>query len=91
MQERVTFLLNRIREKLWVKPLLFCVISVAAALLASAVDGMPDKWVKLIPDVKRDSIEDLLKITAASMLVIATLSVSSMVSAYASAGSTAGG
>ena len=89
MQERVTFLLNRIREKLWVKPLLFCVLSVAAALLASAVDGMPDKWVELIPDVKRDSIEDLLKITAASMLVIATLSVSSMVSAYSSAGSTA--
>ena len=89
MQERLKFLLNRIHEKLWVKPLLFCFLSVAAALLARAADGAPDDWVKLIPDISRDSIEDLLKITAASMLVIATLSVSSMVSAYASAGSTA--
>lgn len=89
MQERLRFLLNRIHEKLWVKPLLFCILSIAAALLARAADGAPGDLIKLIPDISRESIEDLLKITAASMLVIATLSVSTMVSAYASAGNTA--
>ena len=43
----------------------------------------------LVPDVSKDSIESLLKIVAASMLGIATFAVASMVSAYASASSSA--
>ena len=42
-----------------------------------------------VPEVTPDSIEALLKIISASMLVIATFAVASMVSAYASASSTA--
>lgn len=91
MEEGLRFFLNRFREKLWVKPLLSCVLSIAAALLARSVDYIPIELNldNLIPNIKRESVEDLLKITASSMLVIATFSVSSMVSAYASAGNTA--
>lgn len=69
------------------KPLLVCLVSIVAALVASMVDavGFEDH----VPSVTRESVEDLLKITAASMLVIATLAVASMVSAYSSAGNTA--
>jgi uncharacterized membrane protein len=89
--EQLRFFLNRLRQRLWIKPLLFCLLSVAAALLAQLADTVPIglSLERLIPDVNQDSIEDLLKISAASMLVIATLSVSSMAAAYASAGSTA--
>lgn len=91
MQDTIRFMLNRIQEKLWLKPLIFCLISILAALLARMADGIPnsEQVINLIPSVTKDSIEDLLKITAASMLVIATLAVASMVSAYASASSTA--
>jgi uncharacterized membrane protein len=44
---------------------------------------------KLVPAITPDSIETLLSIISASMLVIATFAVASMVSAYASASSTA--
>ena len=91
MDERLRFLLNRVRERLWIKPLIFCILSVFAALLARYVDSLPIgiDLEQLLPNVKQDSIEDLLKVTASSMLVIATFSVSSMVSAYASAANTA--
>lgn len=91
MGEQLRFFLNRLKERLWIKPLLFCVFSIASALLAHLADNVhiDINLERLIPDITRNSIEDLLKITAASMLVIATFSVSSMVSAYASAGNTA--
>lgn len=91
MGEPLRFFLNRLKERLWIKPLLFCLLSIVAALLAHLADNLSINMnlERLIPDISRESIENLLKIVAASMLVIATFSVSSMVSAYASAGSTA--
>ncbi|CAH0262553.1 hypothetical protein SRABI118_03261 [Massilia sp. Bi118] len=84
MRDRLRFLLSRLRERLWIKPLAACLLSVTGVLLAhladrSFVDGP-------VPDVSQDSVVQLLKITAASMLGIATFAVASMVSAYASAG-----
>ena len=91
MQEKITFFINRMKEKLWLKPLFICLLSVAAALLAHSADDLFNKnhVMNLIPEISGESIEDLLKITATSMLVIATFAVASMVSAYASASSTA--
>lgn len=89
VEEKLRFLRNRLKEKLWVKPLIFCVLSVIAALLARLADTVSADVANIIPDITRESIESLLKITAASMLVIATFSVSSMVAAYASAANTA--
>ncbi|MGB5247332.1 MAG: DUF2254 domain-containing protein [Woeseia sp.] len=87
MWDRFVFLTNRLRERLWVRPLAFCLLSVGAALLAKVADGMA--IADSLPEVQPDSIQVLLSITASSMLVIATLAVASMVSAYASAASTA--
>jgi uncharacterized membrane protein len=85
--DRLRFLLNRFRDRLWVKPLAVCLLSIAAAFVAKLADG--SHLAEFVPLVAKDSIEALLSLMAASMLVIATFSVASMVSAYASASSTA--
>lgn len=87
MYENWLFHLNRLREKLWVKPLLMCLLSIAAAFLATLADQPGVKeW---LPNVSKESVETLLELVASTMLVIAMFSVGSMVSAYASASSSA--
>lgn len=81
------FLLRRIKERLWVKPLLICVVSVIAVFGAKVSDDLP--LADQVPDVTAASVEGLLAIMAASMLAIATFAVTSMVSAYSSASSNA--
>lgn len=87
MYSRIGLFLNRLRERLWVRPLVFCVLSVGGAFLAKIADRM--ELGDTVPDIDPDSIETLLSIVASSMLVIATFSVASMVSAYASASGSA--
>ena len=87
MWSRIVFLAKRLQERLWVRPLMSCVLSVVAAFLAKAADSL--NLDGRIPSISPESIETLLSITAGSMLVIATLAVTSMVSAYAAASSTA--
>lgn len=87
MGDRLRFLLNRISERLWVRPLAMSVLSTAAVFLAKTVDNTGIG--RFVPAITQDSIETLLAIIAASMLVIATFAVASMVSAYASASNTA--
>ncbi|MBU6951241.1 DUF2254 domain-containing protein [Hahella sp. HN01] len=91
MLDKLEFILNRIRERLWIKPLIVCLLSIAAALASRGADsfGAEMGWEQWTPEVSKESLIELLKICAASMLVIATLAVASMVSAYASAASTA--
>jgi uncharacterized membrane protein len=85
--DRVRFILNRFRERLWVKPLAVCLLSTAAAFFAKLAD---DTFLaQIVPVITAESIDAMLSIMATSMLVIATLSVTSMVSAYASASSIA--
>lgn len=87
MRDRLRFLLNRISERLWIRPLAMCVLSTALVFLAKTAD---DTGIgQLVPAITPDSIETLLTIISASMLVISTFAVVSMVSAYASASSTA--
>ena len=80
------FLLS-LRERLWVKPLLVSLLSIGAALLASALDATEMGF--HVPEVSRESVEDLLKIMAASMMGVATFAVASMVAAYSATGNTA--
>ena len=89
MLQRLRFFLNRLRERLWVKPLATALLSIALVFLAELADGTDLK--RLVPRVTQESVEKLLEILSASMLVIATFSVASMMSAYASATSTATG
>jgi uncharacterized membrane protein len=87
MYERLKFFINRIRERLWVKPLLMCVVAIAIAFISKSTDytGLGE----YVPEISTALIKTLLTIISTSMLGIATFSVASMVSAYASASSTA--
>ncbi|MEX1215535.1 DUF2254 domain-containing protein [Saccharospirillum sp.] len=85
--DRVRFLVNKFRERLWVRPLMVCLLSIGAAFVAKLFDSTMLRL--YVPEITSESIEELLSIMAASMLVIATFSVASMVSAYAAASSTA--
>ena len=40
MWDRIVFLLNRLGERLWIRPLISCVLSVAAAFIAKAADSL---------------------------------------------------
>ena len=83
MWDQLRFVVSRIRERLWIKPLIVCVLSIGAVLLADAMD-MADLG-RFLPEVAEESTETLLRIMASSMLMMATFAVASMVAAYASA------
>lgn len=87
MGDRLRFFLNRIKERLWIRPLAMCLLSTASVFLARLVDVTEIS--QIVPLITLSSIETLLNIIASSMLVIATFAVGSMVSAYASTSSTA--
>ncbi|MAI64291.1 MAG: hypothetical protein CL600_05355 [Alteromonas sp.] len=81
--DKVRFLLFSFKEKLWIKPLGFCVLSLLAVFAAKIVDGT--SLAEHIPKIEPDSVTTLLSIMASSMMVIATFSAGTMVNAYASA------
>ena len=85
--DKIRILLNRFRERLWVKPTAIALLSVVASFASKLADGTG--LARFVPDIALESIESLLSVMAASMLVIATFAVASMVSAYASASSVA--
>jgi len=78
---------GRLREQLWFRPAVWSVAAVGAALLAAVANSVvpPD----LLPDIGHATLEGLLTIIASSMLTVSTFSLSILVSAYASAASTA--
>ena len=81
--DRLRFIYSRIKERLWIKPLILCVLSIGGAFLAKLADDTGLAGV--LPKITLESVETLLSIMASSMLVIATFAVGSMVAAYASA------
>jgi uncharacterized membrane protein len=87
MGDQLRFFLMRIRERLWIRPLAMCVLSITTVFLAKTVD-IPEIG-RLVPEIEKVSITTLLTVISTSMLVIATFAVSSMVSAYTSASNTA--
>ena len=87
MQKNIKFFFNVLSEKLWFKPLIFCLLSVAAALLAHLADN--SFIVDIAPDIEKSSVEDLLSTISSSMLVIAIFAVGAMLSAFSAASGTA--
>lgn len=87
MLEYFGFFLKRVRERLWVRPLIICALSIGAVFLANIAEM--SEFGRSLPKVSTESTETLLGIMASSMLVMATLAVASMVSAYASASNSA--
>lgn len=87
MWDHLSFVLRHLRERLWIKPLIVCVLSIGAVFLAKLMDTT--ELARFVPEITKESTETLLKIMASSMLMMATFAVASMVAAYASASRTA--
>lgn len=87
MNQNIIFYYNRLSEKLWFKPLIFCILSIIGALVAELADGT--FLTDIAPDIKYESLDDLLNTLSSTMLVIAIFAVGSMISAFAAASSTA--
>ncbi len=87
MRQNIIYYLTRLSENLWFKPLIFCLLSIMGALLAHSADGT--FITDIAPEIKNDSLNDLLKTLSSTMLVIAIFAVGSMISAFAAASSTA--
>lgn len=87
MKDKLRFYANRIREHLWFRPALMCIVVISAVFLARTADYLnPAEY---LPDISFETLEKLLTVISGSMLVIATFAVGSMVNAYASASNTA--
>ena len=87
LREFIRSVWSRIGERLWVKPLGMCVLSVLGVFVASLLDGIG--LTPVLPVITPEAVVALLTIMTASMLVIATFAVGAMVSAYASASTVA--
>ncbi|MEO5651175.1 MAG: DUF2254 domain-containing protein [Ginsengibacter sp.] len=87
MQQNLKFFFKKLTNKLWFRPLIFCLLSIAAAFLAHLADN--SFLVNIAPDIEKSSLEDLLSTISASMLVIAIFAVGSMISAFSAASGTA--
>ena len=87
MKKSLLFYFNTLREQLWFRPLIFCLISIVGALLARFADGTGLK--DIVPNIKTESIVGFLNTISSSMLVIAIFAVTSMISAFSAASSTA--
>ncbi len=87
MQKNVNYFFKELSEKLWFRPFIFCLLSVAAALLAQLAD---DSIISdIAPAIEKSSVENLLSTISASMLVIAIFAVGAMLSAFSAASGTA--
>ncbi|MFO7609499.1 MAG: DUF2254 domain-containing protein [Candidatus Krumholzibacteriia bacterium] len=83
MWDQLSFVVKRLRERLWIRPLFVGSVSIGAIVLADFMDttGLD----RVVPEITRESTETLLRIIASSMLMMATFAVASMVAAFASA------
>jgi len=77
------FWLNRLLERLWIKPLLIGLLSIAAVY---ATEWIGETFLgNILPRVEQDAVASVLRVLTGSMLVIATFAVGSVVTALASA------
>lgn len=83
---KARFFITRLRERIWVKPLMISILSILAAFLSGLADSLN---LSGVPEISKESIETLLEVLSASMLVIAVFALGAMLSAYASASSAA--
>lgn len=83
MQTRLMLNLNRLRKRLWVKPLVYCLLAIVATTLAKGADFLDP--LDRLPEIDPDTVETLLSIISSTMMMMATFAVGSMVAAYASA------
>ena len=79
--------LRQMRQRLWVRPLMYCLGAVGAVLLAAGADALAWRGPGL--EVSRETVLALLGVIASTMLAVATFALGSMVQAYGLAGQSA--
>lgn len=85
--DKTLFYLSRLTDVLWLRASLFAAAAVAAALLASLVGPyVPESFIRVVGE---DTVQELLKIIASSMLAVTTFSLATVVAAYGSVTSNA--
>jgi uncharacterized membrane protein len=87
MTKNIVVAIKRVKEKLWFRPLVFCILSIIGALIAQVADSTILH--ELVPEIKTESLSELLNNISASMLVISIFAVGSMISAFSAASNTA--
>ena len=87
MTGRLLFHILQLRERLWVRPILYCVCAILIVFLARVADLLQHDI--RVPLVTADTIEKLLTIISSTMLAVATFAVGSMVAAYGSVSTSA--
>lgn len=78
---------RRLDGKLWFRPTIWSMAAVAVALMAALANRWP--LPKGVPNIGQAALEGLLTIIASSMLTVSTFSLSILVSAFATASSSA--
>ena len=69
--------IRRVRTALWFRPSAYCLAAVLVALLVVTVDGfLPKDALGWLPDIDRDTVKELLKLMAGSMLTVSTVTLS---------------
>lgn len=69
--------IRTVRTALWFRPTAFCLAAAAAAALLATVDGLlPEAAIDWLPDVAVESVQELMKLLAGSMLTVATVTLS---------------
>lgn len=85
MMSKWVFLLSRFQHQLWARSALYCLAGIGMALLTAAVG--PYLHLGKVEWLGSNAVKQILTIMASSMLVVATFSLSTMVSSYAAASS----
>ncbi len=80
-------ILKRLAKKVWFRAALFTIAAVVLVLAAGLIAALSPY--SLIIDVGQDSVGSVLQILASSMLAVTTFSLTTMVTAYSSATTTA--
>ena len=78
---------RQLKGKLWFRPTFWSLAAIAAALMAALASRWP--LPAGVPNIGQAALEGLLTIIASSMLTVSTFSLSILVSAFASAASSA--
>ncbi len=87
MRSRTGVFLLRLLRRVWARAALFTLIAVGFALAAGVIGAVIP--FRLVIDLGQDSVGSILQIIASSMLAVTTFSLTTMVTAYSSATTTA--
>lgn len=69
--------LDSIRSALWFRPTAFCLFAVAGALAVAIGDEyLPSKLLSWLPEIDKETLKELLRLLAGSMLTVATVMLS---------------